>query len=82
MTALQLKTTLHVLIDTIENKNSLKQAYAFLAELARKNKKSDDYETLPTEVKKAIAEGLSQLDKGDGISYQDFRKELKQKHKL
>jgi len=82
MSTAQLKSSLHKLIDNLEDKSMLSKAYAFLASLKGKNKAEDDYDCLPTEVREAIEEGIAQLDNGKGISYEEFRKEVKSKYNL
>lgn len=81
MSTAELKSSLHNIIENIEDKSMLSKAYAFLSSLSGK-KAVDDYESLPAEVKAAIEEGIAELDNGKGTSYEEFRKEVKSKYKL
>ena len=75
----ELQSNLHKLIDTIQDRSMLSKAYTFLYTLTKKTEPLDDFHSLPIEVKEAIEEGASQLDNGQGISYEAFRKEVKNK---
>lgn len=82
MSTAELKSNLHKLIDSLDDKSVLSKVYTFLAALTGKNKVDEDYYDLPIEVRKAIEEGIEQLDNGKGISYEEFRKEIKSKYNL
>lgn len=82
MSTTELKSTLHNLIDNIEDKSMLSEVYAFLSTLLKKTEIVEDYDNLPLDVKNAIEEGIAQLDSGQGLSYDDFRKEVKNKYNL
>ena len=81
MSTIELKSSLHNIIDTIEDKSMLSKAYAFLSSLSGK-RTVDDYDNLPAQVKAAIEEGIAELNNGKGISYEEFRKEVKSKYNL
>ncbi|MBN8702311.1 MAG: hypothetical protein J0M08_04555 [Bacteroidetes bacterium] len=82
MSTAELKYSLHNIIDTSEDKSMLSKAYALLSSLTTKNKRIDDYNSLPLKLKEAIEEGIIQLDNGEGISYEAFREKVKKQYNL
>ncbi len=81
MNTTQIKTQLHNAIDNISDVNMLKAIYTIVSKFLKSEKK-DFYDELSKEEKEAIEEGIAQLDKGETVSYQEVKKELKTKYKI
>jgi len=62
------------LVVHIENKEQSKVIKAVLKALNVKFEKKED--TLPKHVLEAAIEGLRQIENGEGIAYEDFKKEF------
>lgn len=71
MTALKLKKDIQKKIDKIDDISLLKEVDCII-NLISSGK--EDYNELPEEAKKAIEEGLAQLDSGKKISYDEVKK--------
>ncbi len=71
MTALKLKKEIQKKIDKIDDISLLKEVDSII-NLISSGK--EDYNELPEEVKKAIVEGLAQLDSGKKLSYDEVKK--------
>ena len=67
MTASQLKLQLQKEIDSL-NPSSIKEFYGLITNYLNGKKSIDEWATLSTAEKKAIDEGLAQLDSGQKIS--------------
>lgn len=66
-----LKSELHKLIDAIEDENALHSLMEDAAVYAGKNETADE---LTDEQIKELEEALAEADRGDTISYQEFKK--------
>lgn len=71
MTALKLKKEIQKKIDKIDDISLLKEVDSII-NLISSGK--EDYNELPEEVKKAIEEGLAQLDSGKKLSFDEVKK--------
>ena len=82
MDTLELKSYLHELIDDIEDNHVLNAIYLLLAKLQSKVEEKDFWDELPEHVKKGIEEGLSQSERGEGITHDEMMKQIKAKYQL
>ncbi len=82
MDTLELKSYLHELIDDIEDNHVLNAIYLLLAKLQSKVEEKDFWDELPEHVKTGIEEGLSQSERGEGITHDEMMKQIKAKYQL
>lgn len=78
MNVLELKSDLHHLIDKINDKSILNAVRTILSKQAEKS--TDWWDMVNEEDKKAIKEGLEQLDKGDFLTRSQVRGKIKEKY--
>ncbi|MDD2278182.1 MAG: hypothetical protein PHD06_02930 [Bacteroidales bacterium] len=78
MNVLELKSDLHHLIDKINDKSILNAVRTILSKQAEKS--TDWWDMANEEDKKAIKEGLEQLDKGDFLTRSQVRGKIKEKY--
>ena len=72
MNKTEIKQNIHSLIDTIEDEGKLEQLKQVAEHIIRD--KNTEWESLTSEEKKAIQEGLDDVEKGNSISYDEFKK--------
>lgn len=77
MNVLELKSDLLHLIDKINDKSILNAVRTILSKQAEKS--TDWWDMVNEEDKKAIKEGLEQLDKGDFLTRSQVRSKIKEK---
>ncbi len=70
MTASELKTNIQKKLDNIEDINVLKEVDIIISFISSDR---EDYNDLPEEVKQTIEEGLSQLENGKKITYEELK---------
>ncbi len=80
MTATQLKSSLHRLINTSKNNKLLTVVYELLASDKSKTSKLDWYDTLSEEQKELIETSLNDLECGKGISHKQVMSKYKGKY--
>jgi len=79
MTTIQVKSQLHQLIDTIDDRRVL-NAIKLLLQKQVQAKENDFWENLPIEVKQSIERGIEQADNGELISHETVMEEIKNKY--
>jgi hypothetical protein len=80
MTALQLKSELHQIIDSIDDVGLLKAIKLVLKQ--KPSSTGDFWDMLPDDVKASINKGIAQADNGDLISHENMVAETKSKYNL
>jgi predicted transcriptional regulator len=80
MSTIELKSSLHNLIEDIEDKDILSAVYLLLAKQRNKAVVKDFWDELPEYVKAGIEEGLAQSERGEGIPHDKVMKQIKAKY--
>ena len=80
MNTVDLKSSLHELIESIEDNNILSAIYLLLAKQQCRTSEKDFWDELPEHVKAGIEEGLAQSEKGEGIPHDEVMKQIKAKY--
>lgn len=80
MDAMELKSSLHELIENIEDNNILSAIYLLLAKQKSKIVEKDFWDDLPEHVKAGIEEALAQSKRGEGIPHVDVMKQIHAKY--
>jgi hypothetical protein len=80
MSTIELKSSLHDLIEDIEDNNILSAVYLLLAKQQNKADEKDFWDELPDYVKVGIEEGLAQSERGEGIPHDEVMKQIKAKY--
>ena len=80
MDAIELKSSLHELIENIEDNNILSAIYLLLAKQGSKTVEKDFWDGLPEHVKAGIEEGLAQSERGEGIPHVEVMKQIHAKY--
>ena len=75
MSTAELKTSLHKLIDKVQDSKTLKITYLLLSKNAEGEK--DWWDTISAKEKAAIEKGLKDISKGNVLSHAKVMKELK-----
>ena len=74
MSAAEIKTELYQLIDAINDSKTLKAIHTLLT--SGKKQKTDWWDSISVDEKKAIEIGLKQLKDGKGIPHHEVRKKV------
>ena len=83
MSTIELKSSLHNLIDTINDSKTLKAIYTLLKKNSAASKTNQlDWDSLSDAEKKAIDKAIKQADNGELIPHDQVMKELKTKYKF
>ncbi|MDF1548236.1 MAG: hypothetical protein P1P88_10475 [Bacteroidales bacterium] len=80
METYELKSSLHELIENIEDNNILSAIYLLLAKQGHKKIEKDFWDELPKHVKAGIEEGLAQSERNEGIPHDQVMKQIKAKY--
>ncbi len=72
MTKTEIKHNIHSLIDTVEDEGKLEEIQEFVDFVI--NNETIEWESLSAEERASIERGLEDLEKGNIISYEEFRK--------
>jgi predicted transcriptional regulator len=80
MSTTDVKTDLHRLIDRVQDDAILQAVRTILVKQAEAE--TDFWNELPESDKKAIEEGLEQLDQGQSFSYEQVRNRVREKYNL
>ena len=80
MDVIELRSSLHELIENIEDNNILSAIYLLLAKQPSKIVKKDFWDDLPDHVKAGIEEGLAQSERGEGIPHVEVMKQIRAKY--
>ena len=80
MTATQLKSSLHRLIDVSKNNKLLSVVYELLASDKGKTNDGDWFDSLTSKQKQLIETALLDLEKGKGISHKEVMSKYKGKY--
>jgi hypothetical protein len=80
MSTIELKSSLHDLIEGIEDNDILSAVYLLLAKQQNKTDEKDFWDELPDYVKVGIEEGLAQSERGEGIPHDEVMKQIKAKY--
>lgn len=81
MSTAQLRSNLHLLIDSIKDSNTLNALYNIISQKV-KAKNVDWWDELTAEQKAGIEEGLAQAESGALIPHEQVMKEIKAKYKI
>jgi hypothetical protein len=81
MSTAELKLDLFRKLDSL-SPDKLKKAYGLLSNFLNKNNKSDFWDELSEAEKKAINEGLKQLDSGQSYTYDEVRNKIRKDLKI
>lgn len=81
MSATNIKSILHEMIDSIEDNTVLNAIHNLLSKIALKKKDADFWDTLSDTEKKEIEEGLKDIEEGKLISHDEVMKEVKSRLK-
>ena len=81
MTAIQVRTELHQLIDTIEDIGIL-NAIKILLQKQSKPNKYDFWDMLPSQIQDSINTGINQAEEGKTENHEEVMKEVITKYKL
>jgi predicted transcriptional regulator len=76
MSSSTIKTDLHKVIDSIEDEELLEEIH-YLIKSSLEGNQEEMWDELPEEVKIGIEEGLSQANKGQTITNEQFREKFK-----
>jgi predicted transcriptional regulator len=79
MSTTELKSTLHTLIDSINDSKTLNAIYTLLS---NKTKSVDFWDELSDEQKTEIEESIAEADRGELIPHEQVMKEIKAKYKI
>ena len=79
MTAIEIKSELHLLIDSIEDTAILK-AIGLLLKKQAKHIETDIWDELPVQMQKSVERGLAQSEKGEFINHEDVMNEVKKRY--
>jgi hypothetical protein len=80
MSTVELKSSLHDMIEDIEDNDILSAVYLLLAKQQHKADEKDFWDELPENVKAGIEEGLAQSERGEGIPHHEVLKQIKAKY--
>jgi hypothetical protein len=80
MSTVELKASLHDLIEDIEDNDILSAVYLILAKQQHNADEKDFWDELPDYVKNGIEEGLSQSERGEGVPHTEVMKQIKAKY--
>ena len=72
MTKTEIKQNLHTLIDNVEDENKLEEIMELVDNVVNENTIS--WDSLSKEERDSIERGLEDIEKGNTISYEEFRK--------
>ena len=78
MSTVELKSSLHQLIDAINDSKTLKVVYSLLSKQAKQ--KTDGWDSLTKQQQKEIEEAIHSLEKGDGIPHEKVMAKYKGKY--
>ena len=81
MTAIQLKSEFHHLIDGVKDSNQLKDLYKMVHEYLFK-KGETAWEDIPSDLKHALEDGIKQADNGQLVPYDKVKKEIKKRFSI
>jgi hypothetical protein len=80
MDVIELRSSLHELIENIEDNNILSAIYLLLAKQPSKIVEKDFWDELPEHIKAGIEEGLAQSERGEGIPHLEVMKQIHAKY--
>ncbi len=82
MSTLELKFSIHNLLDTVNDKKALKAVYTFLQAKTKQKNSVDLWDTLSDEEKKSIEKGLDDIKHGRVRKHEDVMKDMRKKYKI
>ena len=81
MKTIELKSSAHQLIDSINDNKILQSILAYIS-LAKGEKKTELWNELSDTQKAAIEEGIAQLNRGEGIPHEEVMQSVRAKYNL
>ncbi|OQY04030.1 MAG: hypothetical protein B6I20_03850 [Bacteroidetes bacterium 4572_117] len=82
MGTVELKPSLHELIENIEDNKVLNAIYVLLVNQFKAEKKIDFWDELPDEVKKDIEEAIDEGNRDEVFTHEEVKKKMKEKYNI